>query len=220
MRIGVVSIFPEIFPGPLGISIVGKGLTEGLWQLETIDLKMFKKKKQIDDTPFGGGAGMIIRADVMEKCLSSLDFEYNTILCMSPKGRPVTQALIKELEQRPNLLFICNRYEGLDQRAIDFYKMEEVCVGSFVMCGGEIPAMAIIEAIIRLKVIGNKDSLQEESFWTSEHQVEHDQFTRPREWKGLSVPNVLVEGNHKLIEQWKKESSSKNSLKRSQIIDQ
>jgi tRNA (guanine37-N1)-methyltransferase len=210
---GVITIFPEMFPGPLGYSIIGKAFKKYHKQLEIIDLKNFKVQKQIDDTPFGGGVGMLIRPDCLGNAIESVIHKYSRIIFPSPRGVPITQQKIKELKDDKGILFICGRYEGIDSRIIDYYNIEEYCVTETILCGGELPTMLMIEAIARLFCVGNYESLIEESF-SQEGVIEHNQFTHPYIWKGIKAPDVLREGNHKKIIEWKKISSIKNTLDR------
>lgn len=215
-KYGVITIFPEVFPGPLACSITGRGLKKKKWELEIIDLKKYKVQKKIDDEPFGGGNGMIIRPDVLGNCIEKHKSKYNMIIYPSPKGKPITQEHIFNLSKLDSILFICGRYEGIDERIIEYYNIQQFCVGEIVLCGGELPSMCIIEALARLESIGNSNSLLEESFSISSDMVEHNQYTRPASWNGIEVPSVLRNGNHSLIEKWKKESSLKNSHLRKQ----
>lgn len=207
-RAQIVTLFPEAFPGTLGLSLTGKALKEGLWQLDTVGLREFGegRHRNVDDTPTGGGAGMVLRADVMARALDSARArmpEQAPIVYLSPRGRPFDQAMARDLAGTPGATLICGRFEGLDQRVIDAYGMTEVSLGDFVMTGGEIAAQAMLDATIRLLpgVLGNAASTEEESF--SSGLLEHPQYTRPTEWRGRAVPDVLLSGHHGEIEKWR-----------------
>lgn len=204
----VITLVPQAFPGVLGESLTGKALKDGLWQLETIDLRPFGegKHRNVDDTPAGGGAGMVLRADVMGR---AIDHALKSapkgapLIYLSPRGKPFTQAKAHALSQAPGVTMICGRFEGLDQRVIEHYGIEEISLGDFVLTGGEIAAQAMIDATIRLRpgVLGNEDSAQDESF--SDGLLEHPQFTRPAEWNGHPIPPVLLSGNHGEVAKWR-----------------
>ena len=200
----VITLFPEAFPGTLGLSLTGKALDLGLWRLEAVGLRAFGegKHRSVDDTPAGGGAGMVIRPDVMERALQAAGGR-GPVIFLTPRGKPFTQAMARRLSQGEGMTLICGRFEGLDQRIIDHYGIEEVSMGDFVLTGGEIPAQALIDATVRLlpKVLGNADSVIEESF--SDGLLEHPQYTRPAVWQGREVPAVLASGNHAEIAKWR-----------------
>jgi len=208
----IITLFSQAFPGILGESLTGKALQDGLWQLEVIDLRRFGegRHRNVDDTPAGGGAGMVLRPDVMGR---AIDHALSTapdgapIIYLSPRGKPFDQAMARRLSGAPGLTMICGRFEGLDQRVIDHYDIEEVSLGDFVLTGGEIAAQAIIDAVIRLRpgVLGNEASTEEESF--SEGLLEHPQYTRPAEWRGHRIPEVLMSGHHGRIAEWRREMS-------------
>ena len=210
----VITLFPQAFPGVLGQSLTGKALDEGKWSLETVDLRTFGegKHRNVDDTPTGGGAGMVIRADVMAKAIDMTapargPRESWPILYLSPRGAPFTQAKARRLARCEGVTLICGRFEGLDERVIEHYAIEEVSIGDFVLTGGEIAAQALIDATVRLLpgVLGNEASAEEESF--SAGLLEHPQFTRPNEWRGMGVPEVLLSGHHGKIEEWRRDMS-------------
>ncbi len=203
----VITLFPEAFPGVLGHSLTGRALAEGLWGLEAIDLRPFGigKHRNVDDTPAGGGAGMVLRADVLGRAITgaqrgAADWP---LVCLSPRGRPFAQSLARDWATGPGVVMICGRFEGVDQRVIDHFGIAEVSLGDFVLTGGEIAAQAMIDATVRLlpDVIGNADSLAEESF--SQGLLEHPHYTRPAEWEGHSIPSVLMSGNHAEIARWR-----------------
>ncbi|SPF77457.1 tRNA (guanosine(37)-N1)-methyltransferase TrmD [Pseudoprimorskyibacter insulae] len=208
----VVTLFPEAFPGVLGLSLTGKALQDGRWQLHTTNLRDFGdgKHRNVDDTPAGGGAGMVLRPDVMGKALEHAAGSMHRaapILMMSPRGVPFTQRMAQSLAEGPGMTMICGRFEGLDQRVIDHYGITEVSLGDFVMTGGELAAQAMLDATVRLLpgVLGNADSIEEESH--SNGLLEHPQYTRPAEWKGHAIPEVLLSGHHERIAQWRLEQA-------------
>lgn len=207
----VITLFPASFPGVLGESLIGKALHDGLWQLATIDLRRFGKGKHrnVDDTPAGGGAGMVLRADVLGEAIEAAQSSSptNPMIYLSPRGKPMTQALMQTLADGPGVTLLCGRFEGVDERVLEHYDIQEVSLGDFVMTGGEIAAQALIDATVRLipDVLGNQESTIEESF--SSGLLEHPQYTRPAEWKGHMIPEILVSGNHGKIAEWRQEQS-------------
>lgn len=211
----VVTLFPEMFPGALGYSVVGKAMGKGLLDLSTVNIRDYAlndQHKTVDDTPYGGGAGMVMRADVVDRAICAAEKtvpDGSRLLYMSPRGKPFTQALAKEFAMAPGLVILCGRYEGIDQRVIEHRGLEEVSIGDYILTGGEIPAMVVIETSFRLKkgVLGKEDSLKNESFELQ--LLENSHFTRPREWKGMEVPGVLLSGNHAEIEKWRRDDAEK-----------
>ncbi len=208
----IITLFPQAFPGVLGHSLIGKALDQGLWCLETIDLRDFGegKHRNVDDTPAGGGAGMVLRADVMGRAIEQAQAAASPgtpLIYLSPRGRRFDQATAQRLAAAPGVMMICGRFEGLDQRVIDHYDIEEISLGDFVMTGGEIAAQAMIDAVVRLRpgVLGNEASTIDESF--SNGLLEHPQYTRPAEWNGRPIPPILQSGNHQAVEQWREEQS-------------
>jgi len=202
----VLTMFPEAFPGPLGVSLIGTAWREQrLWSLETVDIRSFSTDKRgfLDDTPAGGGPGQVMRADVIASALDGVERRGRPLLYMSARGRPLTQALVKTWACGPGLIVLCGRFEGVDQRVIDARGFEEVSVGDAVLAGGEAAAMVVIEACVRLVpgVLGQAESLSEESF--EEGLLEHPQYTRPRTFEGLEIPEVLLSGNHAAIGRWR-----------------
>ncbi|WP_442970264.1 tRNA (guanosine(37)-N1)-methyltransferase TrmD [Roseovarius sp. CH_XMU1461] len=205
----VITLFPQAFPGVLGESLTGKALQHGLWALEPIDLRPFGegKHRNVDDTPAGGGAGMVLRPDVMGRAIDSAmagtpgDWP---LLYLSPRGKRFDQAMARDLATKPGLTMICGRFEGMDQRVIDHYGIQEVSLGDFVLTGGEIAAQAMLDAVVRLipGVLGNEASTEEESF--SEGLLEHPQYTRPARWRDLDIPEVLMSGHHGRIAEWRR----------------
>ncbi len=206
----VITLFPEAFPGILGMSLTGKALKDGRWQLNTIGLRDFGegKHRNVDDTPAGGGAGMVLRADIMGRAVeTAMRRGPGPVIYMSPRGKPFTQAMARSLAKTPGATFICGRFEGLDQRVIDHYGITEVSVGDYVLTGGELAAQIVLDATVRLLpgVLGNAESTEEESF--SDGLLEHPQYTRPAEWQGLPIPEVLLSGNHGAIADWRRQQS-------------
>lgn len=215
----VITLLPTAFPGVLGESLTGKALKDGLWQLETIDLRQFGegKHRNVDDTPAGGGPGMVLRADVMG---SAIDHALQSapkgapLVYMSPRGTPFTQSRAVELAAGSGVTLICGRFEGLDQRVIDHYGIEEISVGDYVLTGGEIAAQAVLDTTVRLLpgVLGNEDSTEQESF--SKGLLEHPQYTRPAEWQGRKIPDVLLSGHHGEIEKWRRKMAEELTQER------
>lgn len=211
----IITLFPEAFPGTLGLSLTGKALDFGLWQLETIDLREFGegKHRNVDDTPAGGGAGMVLRADVVDAAFrharigTPVDRARWPVIYLSPRGAPFTQATARRLAQAEGLTLLCGRFEGVDQRVLDHHQVEEISLGDFVLTGGEIAAQAILDATVRLipGVLGNAASTEEESF--SDGLLEHPQYTRPAVWEGQEIPAVLQSGNHAEIAKWRRMES-------------
>ena len=208
----IITLFPEAFPGPLGLSLTGKALDFGLWRLEPIDLRPFGvgKHLNVDDTPAGGGAGMVLRPDVVDAALTAAaehtpkDRALWPVIYLSPRGKPFDQATARRLSQADGITLLCGRFEGVDQRVLDRHEVEEISLGDFVLTGGEIAAFALIDATVRLipRVLGNQASTEEESF--SEGLLEFPQFTRPTDWQGRAIPEVLQSGHHAKIATWRK----------------
>jgi tRNA (guanine37-N1)-methyltransferase len=203
----VLTMCPEAFPGPLGVSLVGSAWREQqLWSLETVDIKGFSKDKRgfLDDTPAGGGPGQVMRADVVAEALDSVEAHGRPLLYMSARGRPLAQAQVQAWSKGPGLIVLCGRFEGVDQRVIDARGFEEVTVGDAVLAGGEAAALVVIEACVRLLpgVLGKPDSLAEESF--EDGLLEHPQYTRPRAFEGLEIPEVLLSGHHEKVAAWRR----------------
>ncbi len=201
----VLTLFPEMFPGPLAHSLVGRGLAAGAWRLQTVRVRAFADDPHasVDDTPFGGGAGMVMRADVLAAALDSLPADPRPRVVMSPRGRPLDQARIRALAEGPGVVIVCGRFEGIDQRLIDARGLEELSVGDFVLSGGEPAAMCLLDACARLLpgVIGSAASLAEESF--TDGLLEYPHYTRPRVFEGHDVPDVLLSGHHERIRTWR-----------------
>lgn len=207
----VITLFPDAFPGVLGASLTGKALQDGLWKLDPIDLRLFGKgrHRNVDDTPAGGGAGMVLRPDIMAAALhhafkgTPQDRTEWPAIYLSPRGNPFNQAMAQSFSTAQGLTLICGRFEGLDQRVIDRFDIQEVSLGDFVLTGGEIAAQAFIDATVRLilRVLGNHASTEEESF--SEGLLEHPQYTKPASWEGHDIPDVLLSGHHAQIASWR-----------------
>lgn len=201
----VLTLFPEMFPGPLGISLLGKGLQQALWSLDVRDIRDhgIGRHRTVDDTPAGGGPGMVMRADVAIAAIDSVSRAARPLIYLSPRGTPLTQSRVAELSAGPGAILMCGRFEGLDQRAIEARQIEEISLGDFVLAGGEIAAMALIEAVVRLipGVLGDAASTAEESF--SSGLLEYPQYTRPQIVAELPIPEVLNQGNHKEIAKWR-----------------
>ncbi|MCA8902008.1 MAG: tRNA (guanosine(37)-N1)-methyltransferase TrmD [Hyphomonas sp.] len=208
-EVSFITLFPEAFPGPLGVSILERARREGIWDWETRDLREhgIGKHRNVDAPPTGGGAGMVIRPDVASEALDSLVITNKHIVYPSPRGVPFTQDMARDWAGSRGLVFLCGRFEGLDQRVIDAHGLEEVSVGDYVLAGGEVAAMAMVEAVVRLLpgVAGNAASLSEESFENG--LLEHDQYTLPRQWGPYGTPDVLLSGDHKRIREWRLNSA-------------
>jgi tRNA (guanine37-N1)-methyltransferase len=209
-RATILTLFPEMFPGPLGVSLAGKALALGLWKLEARDIRAVAtdKHRSVDDTPAGGGPGMVLRADILAAAIDAADIAPDRPrLLMSPRGRPLTQSRVVELAAGAGPLIVCGRFEGIDQRVIDARNLEEVSVGDYVLSGGEIAAMALIDACVRLLpgVMGKEASGAEESF--SEGLLEYPQYTRPQVFEGRTIPEILNSGDHAKVAAWRRSES-------------
>jgi len=205
----VLTLFPEMFPGPLGISLLGKALEKNLWSLEVRDIRDhgLGKHRTVDDTPAGGGPGMVMRADVAVAAIDAVERNNRPLIYLSPRGAPLTQARVRDLAAGSGAVLLCGRFEGLDQRAIDAREIEEISIGDFVLAGGEIAAFALIEASVRLipGVLGDRASTAEESFTSG--LLEYPHYTRPQEFEGRSIPDVLTSGNHLEISKFRQGQS-------------
>ena len=215
----VITLFPQAFPGVLGESVIGKALSKSLWQLYTLNLRLFGEGRHlnVDDTPAGGGAGMILRADVMGRAIDAALERAKPempLVYLSPRGKRFDQMMAHEWAHSPGVTLLCGRFEGVDQRVVEHYGMEEVSLGDFIMTGGEIAAQAMLDATVRLLpgVLGNQTSINEESF--SEGLIEHPQYTRPLEWKNHLIPDVLLSGHHGEIKKWRKKMSKEVTRKK------
>jgi tRNA (guanine37-N1)-methyltransferase len=214
-RASIVTLFPEAFPGTLGLSVLGRAQAQGVWSLDTHQLRDFGMgpHRNVDDTPAGGGAGMVMRADVAAAALDSVA-DGRPILYPSPRGAPLTQAMAREWAAEPGLIVFCGRFEGLDERVIEARAMREVCVGDAVLAGGEAAALVLLEATIRLLpgVLGNEGSLAEESF--DGGLLEQPQYTRPQTWEGRDIPAVLVGGDHAKVAAWRRAERERTTAAR------
>lgn len=214
----VLTLFPEMFPGPLGASLLGKALQKNLWSLEVHDIRErgLGRHRTVDDTPAGGGPGMVMRADVASAAIDAAKAAgpERPAIYLSPRGVPLTQARVRALAEGPGVLLLCGRFEGLDQRAIEARNLEELSIGDFVLAGGEIAAMALIEAAVRLipGVLGAEASPAEESF--SEGLLEYPHYTRPQSFEGREIPSVLSSGNHKEISRWRRREAERLTKER------
>ncbi|BAQ15545.1 tRNA (guanosine(37)-N1)-methyltransferase TrmD [Methyloceanibacter caenitepidi] len=208
----VLTLFPEMFPGPLGHSLAGKALADGVWQLDAIDIRDFAhdKHRSVDDTPAGGGAGMVMRADIAAAAIDTAKAKApagTPTIYLSPRGTPLTQAGVEMLAHGPGVILLCGRFEGLDQRVLDAREIEEVSIGDYVLSGGDLAAHVIMDACVRLLpgVVGNAGTHDEESFAAG--LLEYPHYTRPREWEGHAIPDVLLSGDHEKIAAWRREQA-------------
>ena len=217
-RATVLTLFPEMFPGPLGLSLVGQALAAGLWSLDTLQIRDFGigRHRAVDDTPAGGGAGMVMRADVLAAAIdrARTDVAGAPLLYLSPRGEPLTHPLVRELAAGPGVLLLAGRFEGVDERVIEGRGMREISIGDYVLSGGELAAMVLIDACVRLLpgVLGAPESLAHESF--EDGLLEYPQYTRPREWEGRPIPDVLLSGDHKRIEAWRRAEAERITRER------
>ncbi len=215
----VLTVFPEMFPGPLGLSLAGKALERGLWALDVLDIRDFARDKHrsVDDTPFGGGAGMVLRPDVVDAAQAEAEARSGSsapAIYLSPRGRLLDQALVRELAAGPGVVLLCGRYEGVDQRVLEARGVAEVSIGDYVLSGGEPAAQVLIDAAVRLLpgVMGNEASPGEESF--ERGLLEHPHYTRPAEWQGRAVPEPLLSGHHENIRRWRLEQAEEITRQR------
>ena len=208
LNVKILTIFPEIFPGFLGTSLTGRALKDGIWSMEAVNIRdyAFDKHGSVDDTPCGGGAGMIMRPDVLG---NAIDHNYSggKIIYMSPRGQALTQQKVHELSKEDNLTIICGRFEGIDERVLEEYNIEEISIGDYILTGGEQAAMIMLDAVVRLlpNVLGNAASTENESF--EKGLLEYPQYTRPIEWKNRKVPEILLSGHHENVAKWQKEKA-------------
>lgn len=207
----IITLFPELFPGPLGASVLGRGLADGLWSLSTTQLRDFAtdRHRTVDDTPSGGGAGMVLKPDILARAIDTVSPEGDgrPRILMSPRGTPLTQQRARELALGPGAVIVCGRFEGVDQRVIDGRGLEEISIGDYVLAGGEVAAMVLLEAVVRLipGVLGGADSHADESFENG--LLEYPQYTRPQSFEGVDIPAVLTSGDHGKIAKWRAEQS-------------
>lgn len=215
-RAGVLSIFPEMFPGPLGVSLAGKALAAGAWSLDVTDIRNFAsdKHRTVDDTPAGGGPGMVMKAEVLARAIDAVPQEHRPRLLMSPRGLPLTQARVEALASGLGVILVCGRFEGVDERVIAARGLEEVSIGDYVLAGGEIAAMALIDACVRLLpgVMGAAISAAEESF--ADGLLEYPQYTRPQVFEGRPIPDVLLSGDHAKVAAWRKAEAERLTKER------
>jgi tRNA (guanine37-N1)-methyltransferase len=212
----VLTLFPEMFPGPLGVSLAGKALANRVWQLIPINIRDFTtdRHRTVDDTPAGGGPGMVMKADVLARALDTVTWGGRPRLLMSPCGRPLTQRRIEALTREPGVVIVCGRFEGIDQRVIEARELEEVSLGDFVLSGGEIAALALLDACVRLLpgVMGKEASAAEESF--AGGLLEYPHYTRPQSFEGRSIPEVLVSGDHARVAAWRRQEAERLTRER------
>jgi tRNA (guanine37-N1)-methyltransferase len=215
-RASVLTIFPEMFPGPLGSSLAGKALASGAWSLDVVDIRSFAtdKHRTVDDTPAGGGPGMVMKADVLGRAIDATATDNRPRLLMSPRGTPLTQARIEALTRDAGVVLICGRFEGIDERVIAARELEEVSAGDYVLSGGEIAAMALIDACVRLLpgVMGTAASGAEESF--ADGLLEYPHYTRPQVWEGRQIPEILLSGDHAKIAAWRRAEAERLTRER------
>ena len=215
-RATILTLYPEMFPGFLGQSLSGKALERGAWAIEPVQIRDFAtdKHRSVDDTPSGGGAGMVLRADILAKAIDSVGSDDRPRLLMSPRGKPLTQARVRELAEGPGAVIVCGRFEGVDQRVIDARQLEEVSIGDYILSGGEPAAMILLDAIVRVLpgVMGNEQSGVHESFESG--LLEHPHYTRPPVFEGREIPEILTSGNHAKIEKWRHEQALKLTAER------
>lgn len=213
-----LTLFPEMFPGPLGASLAGTALSDGRWALETIDIRAYGrgKHKSVDDTPAGGGPGMVMRADVVAAAVDAARKQTPDapVFCLSPRGAPLTQSRVRALAQGAGVTLLCGRFEGIDERVVEAREIEEVSLGDFILSGGEIAALAVIDACVRLLpgVVGEAGSLDWESF--EQGLLEYPHYTRPRDWEGRAIPEILLSGDHGKVEAWRREMAEKVTRER------
>ena len=215
-RASVLTIFPEMFPGPLAVSLCGKALATGLWSLQIVDIRDFAsdKHRSVDDTPAGGGPGMVMKPDVLARAIDATATDARPRLLLSPRGMPLTQGRVEALCRGPGAMLVCGRFEGIDERVIAGRGLEEVSIGDYVLSGGEIAAMTLIDACVRLLpgVMGAPDSAADESF--AEGLLEYPQYTRPQSWEGRPIPEVLISGDHAKVAAWRRAEAERLTRER------
>ena len=211
----ILTLFPDLYPGPLGSSILGEARKNGIWHLNITDLKLFSEKnKRVDDSPFGGGPGMIIKPDVIDRALLSLKGNDFPIYYLSPRGVKLDTQISSSISKLEGMTLVCGKYEGIDERVIKHYNMIEISIGDYILSGGDLAAMVLIDSVVRClpNVLGNPLTLNEETF--TNHLLEYPLYTQPREWKNYRVPDVLLSGDHKKIKDWKIKQSEDITMKR------
>ncbi|MBL1420745.1 MAG: tRNA (guanosine(37)-N1)-methyltransferase TrmD [Alphaproteobacteria bacterium] len=214
----VMTLYPEMFPGSLGVSIAGRALKNGRWSCETVQIRDYAegKHKNVDDTPTGGGAGMVLRPDVLSECIAATKLEGDTrpLIYLSPRGKTLTQARVRELAAGKGVILLCGRFEGVDQRLLDHENIEEISIGDYILSGGEVAALTLLDACVRLlpDVMGSHASGDDESFENG--LLEYPHYTKPREWQGLEAPEVLRSGDHGKIAKWRREQAEKVTQER------
>jgi tRNA (guanine37-N1)-methyltransferase len=214
----ILTLYPEMFPGPLGLSLSGDALARGIWSLTARNIRDhgLGRHRTVDDTPAGGGPGMVLRCDVLGEAIDAAvpEGDARPKLLMTPRGKPLTQGRVRELAAGPGLVIVCGRFEGVDERVIEARGLEEVSIGDYVLSGGEMAALVLLDACVRLLpgVMGKEESGAEESF--ESNRLEYPHYTRPREWEGRPIPGVLLSGNHAAIERWRREQSEQVTRER------
>ena len=212
----ILTLFPEMFPGPLGTSLAGKSCKEGIWTLKMLDIRQFAsdKHRTVDDTPLGGGVGMVLKPDVVAAALDHVADAPGPRIYLTPRGRPLDQPMVRELAQSDGTVFVCGRYEGVDQRVVDAAGMMEVSIGDYILSGGEMAALTVIDAVVRLLpgVIGKEESHREESFETG--LLEPSLYTHPRDWNGIQAPEILASGHHRKIAEWRQAEAERETRER------
>lgn len=215
LKAKIFTIFPELFPGFLGYSLTGRALEEGIWSVETVNIRDYATDKHgsVDDTPCGGGAGMVMRPDILGSAIKA-NYRGGKILAMSPKGKPLTQEMVRTYAEEDEINIVCGRFEGIDERVIEAFEIEEVSIGDYILTGGEQAAQILLDAVVRLLpgVLGNAESTMSESF--EDNLLEYPQYTRPTEWEGRRVPEILLGGHHQKIENWRREQAMKTTEER------
>ena len=218
----VLTLYPEMFPGPLGKSLSGKALKKGIWSLNIYDLKEYGlgPHKSVDEKPSGGGPGMVLRADVIDTAINNCFKKDRPLIYFSPKGRPLNQDIIEKFSSTKGVSIICGHFEGIDQRVIDLHDIEEISIGDYILSGGEIATIVFLDSLVRLlpDVLGNNNSKKIETF--TDGLLEYPQYTKPNEFKGMKIPDILLSGNHKVIKEWQKNQAlSLTKLRRPDLID-
>ena len=218
----VLTLYPEMFPGPLGKSLSGKALKKGIWSLNIYDLKEYGlgPHKSVDEKPSGGGPGMVLRADVIDTAINNCFKKDRPLIYFSPKGRPLNQDTIEKFSSTKGVSIICGHFEGIDQRVIDLHDIEEISIGDYILSGGEIATIVFLDSLVRLlpDVLGNNNSKKIESF--TDGLLEYPQYTKPNEFKGMKIPDILLSGNHKAIKEWQENQAlSLTKLRRPDLID-